>query len=650
MQTIWISPASYVSGDHTLEITYSFVSQPCTVIRCTNSGDLKWLTMGLPLPPDTQVEQVIIYYQLSNPQSFISQIRLVEMTTPDHVLVRHDDPTDLKSTTATSYVSAVTGLIPNAALMLELRLTFANTTDQIMLGAVGIVFRPSRRACCGISVSQFGARGDGAALANVDVAGNTLTAASASFSKQDEGKIVSILDSQSGVSLTTTIATLVDSKTVTLSMQAGAAVSGATAYYGTDDTAAIQAALDAGSDGLAVCVPPGLYMITSSLKIPAGNCTLRGAGAASQLMGAVAYPMPYAAMIEAAFPGAETHSNVEIENLTLIGGLDWANCFRLGVKFENITNSVVRGLRITGITADQASKQSGAYGIYFADSTTFSTAEQNFIDMGSYGDTDHFNIGILVQSNMADAYNGRQTNAVPLRQTTIGNRVANNTVQGGTHGINLQNTSQIIIAGNNVHDVIFRSIILYVDNTLTTIAHNNLCRAGSTNIAVDYGNRFITVIGNICDTTTGNENNNIELYLDNSYILLAGNTLSNAGESAVFIGYSATDVNVVGNIIQNAGRAGISITGAMAPQYEEYEDLVPPGGISHVAIRGNIIHVSPSARGIYILGREANASATKDVPIEEVFINENLCVGSAYAVLLETGGSTAAFTPKVGYN
>ena len=55
--------------------------------------------VGVDEPPVAlPVQEVVVCYQLQSPSSFISQVRLVEMTTPNVAHVRHDDPTDLKST------------------------------------------------------------------------------------------------------------------------------------------------------------------------------------------------------------------------------------------------------------------------------------------------------------------------------------------------------------------------------------------------------------------------------------------------------------------------------------------------------------------------------------------------------------------------
>jgi hypothetical protein len=147
METIWLSTTGFVTGDPTLKISYPFVSHPGVVVTCTAPGDLKWVSMGLLVPPNAKIENVIIAYEVSSPQSFISQIRLAEMTTPDHASVLHDDPTPLQSTSPTSYTSHVGGLATEGAVTLGLRLNFQNTSDEIRLGAVGVTFQLPAEHC-----------------------------------------------------------------------------------------------------------------------------------------------------------------------------------------------------------------------------------------------------------------------------------------------------------------------------------------------------------------------------------------------------------------------------------------------------------------------------------------------------------------------
>jgi hypothetical protein len=153
MQTIYLSPTDFVTGDPSLVISYPFVSHPSTLVTCTVPGDFKWVSMGLHLPPNVSIEEITICYQISNPgilaKSLISQIRLLEMSTPEQAMVLHDDGTDLDKTSPECYTSKVGGKVPTPgkAVTLALRLNFKDITDQIMLGVVGVTIGSTMELC-----------------------------------------------------------------------------------------------------------------------------------------------------------------------------------------------------------------------------------------------------------------------------------------------------------------------------------------------------------------------------------------------------------------------------------------------------------------------------------------------------------------------
>jgi hypothetical protein len=221
MQTICSSPTEYVSGDPSLVISYPFVSHPGTVVTCKEPGDLKWVSMGLRLPPYVSIQEVTVWYQISNPDpqtppnSLISQIRLTEMKTPDRATVLHDDGTDLTSTIPTAHTSKVGGKIPTlgSSVTLSLRLNFQNTTDTILLGAVEVIIEPV--AECSFNVRDFGAKGDWPQNPSAD------------------------------------------------------------------DTSSLQAAFDAvPPSGAVICVPPGIYVVSKTLALRS-KTHLKGAGSAT---------------------------------------------------------------------------------------------------------------------------------------------------------------------------------------------------------------------------------------------------------------------------------------------------------------------------------------------------------------------------------
>lgn len=98
-----------------------------------------------------------------------------------------------------------------------------------------------------LTASPYNAAGDGRYIADAAITSGqaTLTSATAGFVAGDVGKVVLVQGAAaSNQDLRATISARTNSTTVTLSGNAGATVTGANAVYGTDDTAAIQAAID----------------------------------------------------------------------------------------------------------------------------------------------------------------------------------------------------------------------------------------------------------------------------------------------------------------------------------------------------------------------------------------------------------------------
>lgn len=138
------------------------------------------------------------------------------------------------------------------------------------------------------SVRSRGAKGDGKTVIDGAITSGaaTLTSATASFTMADVGKVILVKGAAAtGVtSLITTIQAFTNSTTVTLAANASTTVSGATVMWGTDDTAAFQAAINAAvtyaqaNTGVAtVFVPPsaGFYCIGGGLVT--GGSTLGNA-------------------------------------------------------------------------------------------------------------------------------------------------------------------------------------------------------------------------------------------------------------------------------------------------------------------------------------------------------------------------------------
>lgn len=122
------------------------------------------------------------------------------------------------------------------------------------------------------NVKLYGAKGDGVQLADGAMTSSSavLTSASASFSANDVGKLIVVAGAgATGVDLSTTILSRQSSAQVTLSATAGTTITGSYVTYGTDDTVAIQAGIDAVialSRSIPLYVPSGIYMIGGALQ------------------------------------------------------------------------------------------------------------------------------------------------------------------------------------------------------------------------------------------------------------------------------------------------------------------------------------------------------------------------------------------------
>lgn len=121
------------------------------------------------------------------------------------------------------------------------------------------------------NVKKYGAKGDGIHLFDGDITSgsSTLTSSSANFTSNDVGKKITVVSAVSStVDLQATISSVNDSHTVTLSQSAGNTVTSAQFTYGTDDTASIQAAIDAVANQTnpfgEVFFPSGIYIIAGT--------------------------------------------------------------------------------------------------------------------------------------------------------------------------------------------------------------------------------------------------------------------------------------------------------------------------------------------------------------------------------------------------
>lgn len=115
------------------------------VIRPTTIGVDRVLEQGLQVPPGFAIKRIAICYQVSNLASFISHIKLTQLTSPDSSSEVFNDPGDKTSTSATCVDSMEAPALvdPNQGpVRLNLGVTFTSTTDLIMIRAIGLYLEP----------------------------------------------------------------------------------------------------------------------------------------------------------------------------------------------------------------------------------------------------------------------------------------------------------------------------------------------------------------------------------------------------------------------------------------------------------------------------------------------------------------------------
>lgn len=121
--------------------------------------------------------------------------------------------------------------------------------------------------------TEYGAKGDGIHLmdGNITSGTATFTSATAIFTSNDVGKVISIVGAGGAtIDLSTTISAFTDSHTVTLAANASATVTNVSFVYGTDDTTNIQAAIDAvaalPNPFGEVFFPSGIYIVNGAFS------------------------------------------------------------------------------------------------------------------------------------------------------------------------------------------------------------------------------------------------------------------------------------------------------------------------------------------------------------------------------------------------
>ena len=153
---MWVNHFDLLPGDPSVTTSFNAVSsgvgggltglviQSSTTGENAQGGGNKVVHMGLQVPPGCLIIGVRVCYELSNTRSFISQIRLAQVQTPPQsAIVKLDDGTDQTNPGPICVDSATTTVDPSLGeVLLSLRVNFGDTSDKIVIRALGLHLRP----------------------------------------------------------------------------------------------------------------------------------------------------------------------------------------------------------------------------------------------------------------------------------------------------------------------------------------------------------------------------------------------------------------------------------------------------------------------------------------------------------------------------
>lgn len=150
---MWINPLALQAGDPSVQTSFNAVSSgvggglsgliitSTAMGSTTASGGNKVVETGLSVPPGYLIKAVRVCYELSNPRSYISQIRLAQVQNPpSSAFVRLDDGTPLNAVGPACVDSRPTNVDPSQGqVLLSLRLYTGDPADRIVVRGLGLV-------------------------------------------------------------------------------------------------------------------------------------------------------------------------------------------------------------------------------------------------------------------------------------------------------------------------------------------------------------------------------------------------------------------------------------------------------------------------------------------------------------------------------
>ena len=392
----------------------------------------------------------------------------------------------------------------------------------------------------------------------------------------------------------------------------------ASLVYVKDDAAEIQDGVDLSASTSIVNVAKGDYY--EDVLVDGKNIDLRGARTGADARGRTGDESTiYGSVI---FKNA---SDGEVRGFTITGGTK-------GVRLENVGNFLIANNIITnvndttgydddGIFLDNAQNvliqrnvinNSGDDGIHARNNVDGLVISQNEIGKATGDSIDlHITTGAIrvdrnvISGGSAIGVHAKSTEGVKITNNTISDTrnegikvtdgstsalVQNNTITGGTNGVEVNGGSAHTISSNTVNNS--RSDAIVVNNADNSkVSSNTVTGAGDNGVSVS-GSDYVTVSGN---TITDAVNNGVVVTNSSYAAITSGNTIS-GGKTGVRLANSDY-ADVIGNTI--SGQSGVGTGG--------YGDGVNVVGSDYVQIQNNTIS-DTSHDGIELESTSHNAA------------------------------------------
>jgi hypothetical protein len=153
IHVMWIDHLVFLPGDPSVHTSFNAVNSgvgsglsgliitSSTTGNQADGGGNKVVETALEVPPGFDVVGVRVCYENSNPRSFIDVTRLAQVQNPpSSAIVIQDDPTPLNAAGPVCVNGKLTFVDPaKGSVLLDFRLNFGDTSDKIVLRAVGLL-------------------------------------------------------------------------------------------------------------------------------------------------------------------------------------------------------------------------------------------------------------------------------------------------------------------------------------------------------------------------------------------------------------------------------------------------------------------------------------------------------------------------------